>query len=126
MHFLIPYSFGAAARFNFNPTTCQHNNVIYIFDLLNTKEMLCCSTRISNELGAGKPKAAQLVLSAVLVLSIVEFVIASTVIFCCRYILGYIFSNEKSVVYYVKDMTFLLCVSIVMDSLQAVLSGDFS
>nr|QBM79483.1 MATE53 [Rehmannia glutinosa] len=94
MHYLIPYSFGAAA-----------------------------STRVSNELGAGKPKAAQLVLSAVMALSIVEFVTASAVIFFCRYILGYLFSNEKSVVNYVKEMTPFLCFSIVMDSLQAVLSG---
>ncbi|KAI3462570.1 hypothetical protein Pfo_019233 [Paulownia fortunei] len=94
MHYLVPYSFGAAA-----------------------------STRVSNELGAGKPQAAQVVVSAVLVLSIVEFVTASTVIFFCRDILGYSFSNEKGVVHYVKEMTPFLCVSIVMDSLQAVLSG---
>ncbi|KAL8549891.1 hypothetical protein ACS0TY_008653 [Phlomoides rotata] len=94
LHFLVPYSFGAAA-----------------------------STLVSNELGAGKPQAAKLVVSAVLVLSIIEFVVTSTAIFSCRSILGYMFSNEKSVVYYVKDMSSLLCASIVMDSLQAVLSG---
>ncbi|KAK6152862.1 hypothetical protein DH2020_012501 [Rehmannia glutinosa] len=89
---------------------------------LETSVLSIC-TRVSNELGAGKPKAAQLVLSAVMALSIVEFVTASAVIFFCRYILGYLFSNEKSVVNYVKEMTPFLCFSIVMDSLQAVLSG---
>ncbi|KAK4490544.1 hypothetical protein RD792_001226 [Penstemon davidsonii] len=94
LHYLIQYAFGAAA-----------------------------STRVSNELGAGKPKAAQLVVSAVLALSIVEFVIASIALFFCRSILGYSFSNEKGVVNYVKEMTPFLCASVIMDSLQAVLSG---
>ncbi|XP_057809429.1 protein DETOXIFICATION 14-like isoform X1 [Salvia miltiorrhiza] len=94
IHFLVPYSFGAAA-----------------------------STRISNELGAGKPRAAQLVVCAVLLLSVVEFVISGSVIFWCRNVLGYAFSNEKSVVSYVADMIPLLCISIVMEGPQAVLSG---
>ncbi|KAL0450040.1 UNVERIFIED_CONTAM: protein DETOXIFICATION 14 [Sesamum latifolium] len=63
-------------------------------------------TRVSNELGAGKAQAAQLAVSTVLILSIVEFVIAST-----------------GVVYYIKEMTPFLCVSIIFDSLQAVFSG---
>ncbi|GER47312.1 MATE efflux family protein [Striga asiatica] len=94
LHYLIPYSFGAAA-----------------------------STRVSNELGAGKPQAAQLVLSAVLLLTSAEIVLATTVIFFCRHVLGFSFSNEESVVSYVEKMTPFLCVSIVMDSSQAVLSG---
>ncbi|KAH6820759.1 MATE efflux family protein [Perilla frutescens var. hirtella] len=94
IHFLVPYSFAAAA-----------------------------STRISNELGAGKAQADQLVVAAVLFLSVVECVVASSVIFWCRDILGYAFSNEKSVIKYVKEMSPLVCMSIIMDSLQAVLSG---
>ncbi|KAL0343389.1 UNVERIFIED_CONTAM: protein DETOXIFICATION 8 [Sesamum angustifolium] len=46
---------------------------------LETSVLSIC-TRVSNELGAGKAQAAQLAVSTVLVLSIVEFVIASTVI----------------------------------------------
>ncbi|KAK4393585.1 protein DETOXIFICATION 14 [Sesamum angolense] len=94
IHYRIQYAFGAAA-----------------------------STRVSNELGAGKAQAAQLAVSTVLVMSIVEFVIASTIIFVCRHSLGYLFSNEKGVVYYIKEMTPFLCISIVFDSLQAVFSG---
>ncbi|KAL0378034.1 UNVERIFIED_CONTAM: protein DETOXIFICATION 14 [Sesamum radiatum] len=89
---------------------------------LETSVLSIC-TRVSNELGAGKEKAAQLAVSTVLVLSIVEFVIASTVIFACRYTLGYLFSNEKGVVYYIKEMTPFVCIFIVFDSLQAVFSG---
>ncbi|CAA2996589.1 DETOXIFICATION 14-like [Olea europaea subsp. europaea] len=94
LHYHIPYSFGAAA-----------------------------STLVSNELGAGKPRAAKIALYAVLVLSIAEIVIASTAIFISRHVLGYAFSDEKEVVFYVKEMVPFLCMSIIVDSLQAVLSG---
>ncbi|KAI3462569.1 hypothetical protein Pfo_019232 [Paulownia fortunei] len=93
LHFNIPYSFGAAA-----------------------------STRISNELGAGNPQAARVALCTVVILSVAEFVIAAIAIFICRRVLGYAFSKEKEVVGYIQEMTPLLCLSIIMDSLQAVLS----
>ncbi|KAL0343388.1 UNVERIFIED_CONTAM: protein DETOXIFICATION 14 [Sesamum angustifolium] len=94
LHYHIPYSFGAAA-----------------------------STLISNELGAGKPQAARVALCAVLVLSVAELLIASITIFICRGIMGYAFSDEKEVVDHVREMVPFLCISIIMDSLQAVLSG---
>lgn len=81
---------------------------------------------VSNELGAGKPRAAKIALYAVLVLSIAEIVIASAAIFISRHVLGYAFSDEKEVVFYVKEMVPFLCMSIIVDSLQAVLSGDVS
>ncbi|KAL2501557.1 Protein DETOXIFICATION [Forsythia ovata] len=71
--------------------------------------MVC--TLVSNELGAGKPRAARDAVFVVLILSVSEFIIASTVIFFCRYILGYAFSNEMDVVNHVKDMTPFLCLS---------------
>ncbi|KAI3451796.1 hypothetical protein Pfo_008461 [Paulownia fortunei] len=94
LHYHIPYSFGAAA-----------------------------STLVSNELGAGKPEAARVALYAVLVLAVAEFLIAGITIYICRGILGYAFSEEKEVVSYVKEMAPFLCLSIIMDSLQSVLSG---
>ncbi|KAL6520141.1 hypothetical protein OROHE_017284 [Orobanche hederae] len=94
LHYHIPYSFGAAA-----------------------------STLISNELGAGKPEAARATLHAVLVLSVVEFLLASITTVSCGHILGYAFSSEKEIVDYVHRMAPFLSLSIVMDSLQAVLSG---
>lgn len=94
LHYHIPYSFGAAA-----------------------------STLVSNELGAGKPEAARVAVSAVLVLAVAEFLIASTAIYLCRGVLGYAFSGEEEVVNGVEQMVPLLCASIIMDSSQAVLSG---
>ncbi|XP_027150838.1 protein DETOXIFICATION 14-like isoform X2 [Coffea eugenioides] len=94
LHYLIPYSFSVAA-----------------------------STRISNELGAGNPVAARIALCTVLLESVSEFFLASITLYVCRSILGYAFSDEKEVIDYVKRMTYLLCISIIMDGTQAVLSG---
>lgn len=82
------------------------------------------STRISNELGAGNPQAAQLAVYTVLALSVGEFVLAAAAIFFCRCILGNAFIKEKEVAIYIEEMAPLLCLSIILDSLQAVLSGD--
>lgn len=63
-------------------------------------------------------------MSAVIVLAVAEFLIASATIYFCRGILGYAFSGEEEVVNGVEQMVPLLCLSIIMDSSQAVLSGD--
>lgn len=94
VHYFIPYSFGAGA-----------------------------STRISNELGAGHPEAAKLAAWAVTILAAAEMIIASIILLGCRSILGYAFSDEKEVVDYVKEMTPLLCISIMVDCLQATFCG---
>ncbi|KAJ1443206.1 Multi antimicrobial extrusion protein [Sesbania bispinosa] len=94
LHFTIPYGFGAAA-----------------------------STRVSNELGAGNPKAVRVAVSAAMFIGITEAIIVSAALFGCRHILGYAYSNDSMIVHYVAVMTPLLCLSIFMDSLQAVLSG---
>ncbi|KAI8534493.1 hypothetical protein RHMOL_Rhmol10G0094400 [Rhododendron molle] len=89
---------------------------------LETSVLSIC-TRVSNELGAGNPDAAQLAVWAVIALDAVEVTIASASLFCCRHILGHAFSSDTEVVDYVTDMAPLVCISIIMDSFQAVLSG---
>ncbi|KAF7850831.1 hypothetical protein BT93_L4950 [Corymbia citriodora subsp. variegata] len=93
LHFTVPYGFGAAA-----------------------------STRVSNELGAGNPNRARVVVLVIMSLAIIEAVIVGIVLFCCRDVLGYAYSNDKQVVHYIGVMTPLICLSIIMDSIQAVLS----
>ncbi|KAF7112703.1 hypothetical protein RHSIM_RhsimUnG0202200 [Rhododendron simsii] len=80
-------------------------------------------TRVSNELGAGNSRAAQLSVCTVMVLAVAEAIMVSAALFCCRSILGYAYSGAKEVVDYVREMTPLLCLSIIMDSLSAILSG---
>ncbi|KAK1363634.1 Protein DETOXIFICATION [Heracleum sosnowskyi] len=94
LHYFIPYSFGAGA-----------------------------STRVSNELGAGNPEAARLAAWVATFLAVIEVVIASTILFSCKSILGYAFGEEKEVVDYVKEMTPLLSVSIMVECLAALFCG---
>ena len=81
------------------------------------------STLISNEMGAGKPEAARATLHAVLALSVTEFLAVGFAIGSSGHVLGYAFSADKQVVSYVKKMAPFLGMSIVMDGMQAVLSG---
>lgn len=94
VHYHIPYSFGAAA-----------------------------STRVSNELGAGRPQAAKIALAAVIVLSVAEVVLASISLLAVRHVWGYAFTYEKEVATYVAEIIPILCLTIIMDGTQAVLSG---
>ncbi|XP_062109984.1 protein DETOXIFICATION 12-like isoform X2 [Humulus lupulus] len=81
------------------------------------------STRVSNELGAGNPQGARIATFAAMFLAIAETSIVTITLFICRGIFGYTFSNEKEVVNYVTEMAPLVCLSVVLDSIQGVMSG---
>ncbi|GMJ10845.1 hypothetical protein like AT5G52450 [Hibiscus trionum] len=82
------------------------------------------STRVSNELGAGDPKAACLAVNVVVVMAIVEGVLVGAVLILIRNVWGYAYSNEAEVVGYVAAMLPLVATSNFLDSLQCVLSGN--
>ncbi|XP_075097569.1 protein DETOXIFICATION 2-like [Nicotiana tabacum] len=94
LHFSIPFGLGAGA-----------------------------STRVSNELGSGNPQKALVAVRVAMSLAVAETVVVSTVTFLCRGVLGKAYSNDQQVVDYVAAITPFLCLSIVTDSLQAVISG---
>ena len=81
------------------------------------------STRVSNELGAGKPQAVRVAVYTVMLLAVLETLVVSGTLFASRHVFGYVYSNEKEVVDYVTTMAPLVCVSVILDSLQGVLSG---
>ncbi|CAI0450941.1 unnamed protein product [Linum tenue] len=81
------------------------------------------STGVSNELGAGNPDKAKAVIQSAVGISTLEAIIVSTTLFYCRGFFGYVFSNDEAVVAYVADVAPLLCLSVVVDSFLAVLSG---
>lgn len=81
------------------------------------------STRVSNELGAGNPQKARLAVYALMFLAVTETAVVSTTLFASRRVFGYLFSNEKEVVDYVTNMSPLVCLSVILDSIQGVLSG---
>ncbi|XP_021727339.1 protein DETOXIFICATION 16-like isoform X2 [Chenopodium quinoa] len=81
------------------------------------------STRVSNELGAGKPQAAKLAVSVVLFLAISEGIFIGMILILIRNIWGYAYSNEEEVVRYVAVMMPILAISNLLDGIQSVLSG---
>ncbi|XP_073055167.1 protein DETOXIFICATION 12-like isoform X2 [Primulina eburnea] len=81
------------------------------------------STRISNELGAGNPQGARVSVIALMILAVTEAIIVSASLFASRNVFGYVFSNEKEVVGYVTNMAPLVCLSVIIDSIQGTLSG---
>ncbi|XP_039122679.1 protein DETOXIFICATION 14-like [Dioscorea cayenensis subsp. rotundata] len=92
--FCFPYGFGAAA-----------------------------STRISNELGAGNPQKARFVAYVVLCLALVEVTIVSGILFAARHIWACVFSNIKEVVDHVSRLAPFICLAVIMDCLQGIISG---
>lgn len=81
------------------------------------------STRVSNELGAGNPQAARCAVRVAMLITVSGVAVISTILFITRRSFGYIFSNEEEVVHYVESMAPLLCLSVILDNLQGVLSG---
>lgn len=81
------------------------------------------SVRVSNELGAGNPDSARLVVVVALSIIIFTAVLVSVTLLSLRHFIGIAFSNEEEVVNYVTRMVPLLSISVITDNLQGVLSG---
>nr|POE63768.1 protein detoxification 16 [Quercus suber] len=86
--------------------------------------VLSISTRVSNELGAGRPKIARLAVCVVLVVAITEGLLVGSVLILIRNIWGYAYSDETQVIEYVAGMMPILAISNFLDGLQCVLSGN--
>uniref|UniRef100_A0A2P2P857 Uncharacterized protein n=1 Tax=Rhizophora mucronata TaxID=61149 RepID=A0A2P2P857_RHIMU len=96
LHYSVPYGFGATV-----------------------------STRVSNEPGAGNPEAGKMAVRAMMVLSLAELVVIASVLFSIRRILrGNIFRRQKEIGDHLANMAAFFCLSVIMDSLQTVLSGN--
>ncbi|XP_024044889.1 protein DETOXIFICATION 16 isoform X2 [Citrus clementina] len=83
--------------------------------------MVC--TRVSNELGAGRPYAARLAVQIVIILALTEGVLLSSIAVAARGIWGYVYSNDIEVIRYMASIMPVLALSNFMDGIQGVLSG---
>lgn len=81
-----------------------------------------CSTRISNELGAGNSRAAHIVVYAAMSLAVMDGLIVSTSLLVGRNVFGHVFSSDKETIDYVAKMAPLVSISLILDGLQGVLS----
>ncbi|KAL8142035.1 hypothetical protein V2J09_015067 [Rumex salicifolius] len=81
------------------------------------------STRVSNELGAGRPDRARIAVYGTMVIAFIEAIVSSSMLFAARGVFGYLFSNEMAVITYVTKMAPLVCISAILDSVQGALCG---
>ncbi|XP_060171585.1 protein DETOXIFICATION 16-like [Lycium barbarum] len=81
------------------------------------------SVRVSNELGAGRPKAARLAACTATVLATIEGTLLAVVMVSIRKVWGHCYSNEANVVRYVGKMLFFIAGSHFLDAHQSVFSG---
>ncbi|KAM0845241.1 hypothetical protein ACQ4PT_056514 [Festuca glaucescens] len=81
------------------------------------------STRVSNELGAGKPQAAKLATRLVICMALSEGLVISITMILLREFWGYLYSNEEEVVTYIGRMMPVLVISFFIDGMHTSLSG---
>lgn len=81
------------------------------------------STRASNELGAGRPRAAYIAVCVAVFIVATEGVLAGTVMILGRKMWGYFYRKDDQVVKYVGEMLLLIAASHFIDGIQSVLTG---
>ncbi|KAH9324802.1 hypothetical protein KI387_004980, partial [Taxus chinensis] len=81
------------------------------------------SVRVSNELGAGRPRAAKFSVLIVVLTSLTFGLICMAIILGCKDKFAVLFTDSKEVINMVTDMAALLGVTMVLNSVQPVLSG---
>ncbi|CAN1313244.1 Protein DETOXIFICATION 16 [Linum perenne] len=81
------------------------------------------STRVSNELGGGRPRAARLAVYVSVAIVVTETIVTTTIMVLGHNVWGYLYSKEEEVVRYVGDMMLLSAAFHMFDGIQSVLSG---
>jgi len=81
--------------------------------------------RVANELGAGNAKGAKFATQVSVAQSIVIGVVLCVLIMIFHEYLAYIFTTSSSVIEAVHSMSFLLALTILLNSVQPILSGTY-
>jgi len=95
---------------------CKYSKVV-------TKHALICRVRVANELGAGNGKGAKFATMVSVVTSVIIGLFFWMLILILHDKFGYIFSNSKAVLDEVNNLSLLLAFTILLNSVQPVLSG---
>jgi len=85
---------------------------------------LNCSVRIGNELGAGHPKVAKFSVIVVNATSIIISIIFSAIVLSFRVGLSRLFTSDTAVIDAVSNLTPLLAISVFLNGIQPILSGQ--
>ncbi|KAH9292681.1 hypothetical protein KI387_042133, partial [Taxus chinensis] len=78
--------------------------------------------RVGNELGAGNPKAAQISVVMVTMVSFLISLIFAIAVILLRDVMSYAFTEGKEVANVVSELAPLLAISIILNGIQPVLS----
>ncbi|KAA8515497.1 hypothetical protein F0562_018892 [Nyssa sinensis] len=81
------------------------------------------SVRVSNELGAGNPKAAAFSVLMVNLVSLIIAVMEAMVVLSLRHVISYAFTGGETVANAVSDLCPFLAVTLILNGVQPVLSG---
>lgn len=81
------------------------------------------STRVGNELGAGRPQAAKGAAVVAVSIGVSEGLVMATILYLGRNFWGKVYTHEREVIEYVAQSIPLLAIMHVMDATQGVLSG---
>ncbi|KAJ8761780.1 hypothetical protein K2173_004591 [Erythroxylum novogranatense] len=81
------------------------------------------SVRVSNELGAGNPKAAAFSVVVVTSVSFIISLIEAAVVLALRQVISYAFTAGETVAHAVSELCPLLAVTLILNGIQPVLSG---
>ena len=126
--YMITYGFSAVVRY-------ARWKKLFKFQILPSLLILCwpkfmanfCyfSTRVSNEIGAGNIQQAKNAVSVTLKLSVLLGLTVILLIAICHNLWASLFSSSQDIKTAFAYMTPLLATSILFDSVQGVLSGQF-
>lgn len=99
-------------------TSCLEFTKLYFF--FETR------VRVSNELGRGSAKSAKFSILVIVLTSLSIGIVLFVVFLSVRGKVAYIFTNNQEVVRAVAQLSPLLACSMLLNSVQPVLSGSFS
>ena len=85
--------------------------------------MVDFSVRVSNELGAGNPRAAAFSTFVTTGVSLLLAVFEAVVVMSWRNVISYAFTDSPEVAEAVADLSPFLAITIVLNGVQPVLSG---
>ena len=87
--------------------------------------LLFFSVRLSNELGAGRPRAAKFSIIVVIFSSILIGLVFFITVLVLRDVYGIPFTNSPEVVHAVSDLSLVFALSLLLNSVQPVLTGNY-
>ncbi|BBN67957.1 MATE efflux family protein [Prunus dulcis] len=111
-------------RFSFDPNDNRTVSILRaVIDTQNSHRALYPRTRVSNELGAGKPRLARLAICVTLSMVVTEGIVVVAVMILGRKVWGYCYTTDKEVVEYAGEILLWVAIAHFFDGIQSVLSG---